>query len=37
MLTTLPFLLVYFSLTAFLVRADIRCGLLPDKFLCPLL
>ena len=37
MLTTLPFLLVYFSLTAFLVRADIRYGLLPDKFLCPLL
>ena len=37
MLTTLPFLLVYFSLTSFLVRADIRCGLLPDKFLCPLL
>lgn len=37
MLTTLPFLLFYFSLTAFLVYADIRCGLLPDKFLCPLL
>ena len=37
MLTTLPFLLVYFSLTAFLVHADIHYGLLPDKFLCPLL
>ena len=37
MLTTLPFLLFYFSLTAFLVYADIRCGLLPNKFLCPLL
>ncbi len=37
MLTTLPFLLSYFSLTAFLVHADIRYGLLPDKFLCPLL
>ena len=37
MLTTLPFLLIYFSLTAFLVHADIRYGLLPDKFLCPLL
>lgn len=37
MLITLPFLLVYVSLTAFLVRADIRYGLLPDKFLCPLL
>ncbi|MFJ3349208.1 prepilin peptidase [Enterobacter bugandensis] len=37
MLTTLPFLIIYFSLTALLVRADIRDGLLPDKFLCPLL
>ena len=37
MLTTLPFLMIYFSLTALLVRADIRDGLLPDKFLCPLL
>lgn len=37
MLTTLPFLLFYFSLTAFLVYADIRYGQLPDKFLCPLL
>jgi len=37
MLTTLPFLLFYLLLTALLVHADIRCGLLPDKFLCPLL
>lgn len=37
MVMTLPFLLIYFSLTAFLIRADIRTGLLPDKFLCPLL
>ncbi|HDT2078548.1 prepilin peptidase [Enterobacter sp. A11] len=37
MLTTLTFLLIYSSLTAFLVHADIRYGLLPDKFLCPLL
>jgi leader peptidase HopD len=37
MLTTLPFLLIYLSLTALLVHADIRYGLLPDKFLCPLL
>ena len=37
MLTTLPFLLIYLSLTALLVNADIRYGLLPDKFLCPLL
>lgn len=37
MLTTLPFLLVYFSLSGLLVREDIRSGILPDKFLCPLL
>lgn len=37
MLTTLPFLLIYFSLTVFLVHADLRHSLLPDKFLCPLL
>lgn len=37
MLTTLPFLLLYLLLTALLVHADIRSGLLPDKFLCPLL
>ncbi|MDU5197943.1 MAG: A24 family peptidase [Enterobacter sichuanensis] len=37
MLTTLPFLLIYLSLTALLVHAVIRFGLLPDKYLCPLL
>lgn len=37
MLMTLPFLLIYFSLSALLVRADIRDGLLPDRLLCPLL
>jgi len=37
MLTTLPFLLTYLTFTALLVRADLRSGLLPDKYLCPLL
>ncbi|RAU30047.1 A24 family peptidase [Enterobacter sp. ECC-175] len=37
MLNTLPFLLIYFSLSVLLVREDIRAGILPDKFLCPLL
>ena len=37
MLTTLPFLLVYLVLTGMLIRADILTGLLPDKYLCPLL
>ena len=37
MLMSLPFLLIYFALSALLVRTDIRTGLLPDKFLCPLL
>lgn len=37
MLTTLPFLMIYATLTCFLVREDIRSGLLPDKYLCPLL
>lgn len=37
MLTPLPFLLVYFTLSGLLVREDIRAGLLPDKYLCPLL
>lgn len=37
MLTTLPFLLLYFSFSLLLVREDIRFGILPDKYLCPLL
>lgn len=37
MLTALPFLMTYFVLTYLLVREDIRSGLLPDKYLCPLL
>lgn len=37
MLTTLPFLLVYFMLSVLLVREDIRRGLLPDRYVCPLL
>ena len=37
MLTALPFQMTYFVLTCLLVREDIRSGLLPDKFLCPLL
>ncbi|MGS2871318.1 prepilin peptidase [Enterobacter huaxiensis] len=37
MLTSLPFLMVYFCLTGLLIREDIRSGILPDKYLCPLL
>lgn len=37
MLTTLPFLLVYLGLSYLLVREDIHSGLLPNKYLCPLL
>ncbi|TFB28245.1 prepilin peptidase [Lelliottia nimipressuralis] len=37
MLTLLPFLLAYFVLTGLLVREDIRAGMLPDKYVCPLL
>ncbi|MCD4559073.1 prepilin peptidase [Lelliottia nimipressuralis] len=37
MLTALPFLMLYAILTCLLVREDIRSGLLPDKYLCPLL
>lgn len=37
MLTALPFLLIYLLLTALLVREDIRSGLLPDRYVCPLL
>lgn len=37
MLTLLPFILAYLSLTGLLVREDIRAGILPDKLLCPLL
>ena len=37
MLTALPFLMLYAVLTCLLVREDIRSGLLPDKYLCPLL
>lgn len=37
MLNALPFLLAYLALTAILIRADIRTGLLPDRYLCPLL
>jgi len=37
MLTALPFLMLYTILTCLLVREDIRSGLLPDKYLCPLL
>lgn len=37
MLTTLPFLLVYLMLSVLLVREDIRTGLLPDRYVCPLL
>lgn len=37
MLTTLPFLIAYAGLTCLLVREDICSGLLPDKYLCPLL
>jgi len=37
MLITLPFLLFYLSLSALLVWDDIHAGILPDKYLCPLL
>ncbi|MNC16403.1 Type 4 prepilin-like proteins leader peptide-processing enzyme [compost metagenome] len=37
MLTALPFQVIYFVLTCLLVREDIRSGLLPDRYLCPLL
>ncbi|MCU6667905.1 A24 family peptidase [Enterobacteriaceae bacterium H4N4] len=37
MLTTLPFLIVYLGLSYLLVREDIQSGLLPNKYLCPLL
>ncbi|CAD5359321.1 bifunctional prepilin leader peptidase and methylase (fragment) [Enterobacter cancerogenus] len=37
MLTALPFLLIYLLLTALLVREDVRSGLLPDRYVCPLL
>lgn len=37
MLATLPFLVCYFSLTALVICEDIHRGLLPDKYLCPLL
>ncbi|MGM8432010.1 prepilin peptidase [Enterobacter cloacae] len=37
MLTLLLFLLIYFVLSGLLVREDIRSGILPDKYLCPLL
>lgn len=37
MLTALPFQMTYLVLTCLLVREDIRSGLLPDKYLCPLL
>ena len=37
MFTYLPFLMVYFCLTGLLIRADIRSGILPDQYLCPLL
>lgn len=33
----LPFLLIYVSLSALLLVYDLRTGLLPDKFTCPLL
>ncbi|WP_061706978.1 prepilin peptidase [Pseudenterobacter timonensis] len=37
MLTPLPFYLLYASLTWKLVQMDLREGLLPDRYLCPLL
>lgn len=37
MLSTLPFLLIYISLSGLLIQNDIRSGMLPDKYLCPLL
>ncbi|HGN9374343.1 TPA: A24 family peptidase [Citrobacter pasteurii] len=35
--TELPFLLIYLSLSGLLGVQDLRTGLLPDKFTCPLL
>lgn len=37
MLTALPFLIVYFTLSILLWISDQRTGLLPDRFTCPLL
>lgn len=37
MLAVLPFLMIYTLLTCLLIRADTQSGLLPDKYLCPLL
>lgn len=37
MLTALPFLLCYSGLTLALCQQDLRYGLLPDRFTCPLL
>ncbi|WEF28515.1 A24 family peptidase [Klebsiella aerogenes] len=37
MLTALPFLLCYCGLTLALCQQDLRHGLLPDRFTCPLL
>lgn len=36
-MTALPFLLVYVLLSLWLTVCDIRTGLLPDRFTCPLL
>ena len=37
MLAAFPFFVIYATLTYFLVREDMRSGLLPDKYVCPLL
>ncbi|WP_407435215.1 prepilin peptidase [Lelliottia sp.] len=37
MFAAFPFLVIYATLTYFLIREDIRFGLLPDKYVCPLL
>lgn len=37
MLTALPFLTIYFTLSLLLGVYDLRTGLLPDRFTCPLL
>ena len=37
MLAAFPFFVIYATLTYFLVREDTRSGLLPDKYVCPLL
>ena len=37
MLAALPFLLCYSGLTLALCQQDLRYGLLPDRFTCPLL